>query len=71
MPREQAAGKPTTRRYSAEEKAGAVRRVRALYAELGTDQGTVQRVATQAGYGLEWCARESSRRTSTTGSRRG
>lgn len=53
MPKEQTAGKPTTRRYSAEEKASAVRMVRTLRTELGTTQGTVQRVATQLGYGVE------------------
>jgi transposase len=53
MPKEQSPGKPTTRRYSAEEKASAVRMVRALRAELGTDHGTVQRVARQLGYGIE------------------
>ena len=41
------------RRYSVEEKAAAVRMVRTLRAELGTNQGTVQRVATQLGYGPE------------------
>ena len=35
----------TGRRYSAEEKAAAVRMVRTLRAELGTDRGTAQRVA--------------------------
>jgi transposase-like protein len=53
MPKEQSPGKPTTRRYSPEEKAAAVRMVRALRAELGTDHGTVQRVARQLGYGIE------------------
>ncbi|WP_228480816.1 IS3 family transposase [Microbacterium luteum] len=53
MPKEQAVGKPTTRRYSSEEKAAAVRMVRTLRAELGVTQGTVQRVATQLGYGVE------------------
>ena len=53
MPKEQAAGKPTTRRYSPEEKAAAVRMVRTLRAELGTEHGTVQRVAAQLGYGVE------------------
>ena len=53
MPRELANGKPTTRRYSSEEKAAAVRMVRTLRAELGVTQGTVQRVATQLGYGVE------------------
>lgn len=43
----------TGRRYSAEEKAAAVRMVRTLRAELGTDRGTVQRVALQLGYGVE------------------
>src|SRR5512139_1650159 len=53
MPKEQSAGKPTTRRYSPDEKAAAVRMVRTLRAELGTTQGTVQRVARQLGYGVE------------------
>ena len=46
-------GKPTMRRYSEQEKAQAVRLVRQLRAELGTDQGTVTRVARQLGYGPE------------------
>ena len=41
------------RRYSAEEKAAAVRMVRTLRAELGTSQGTTSRVAEQLGYGVE------------------
>ena len=41
------------RRYSAEEKAAAVRMVRILRAELGTSQGTTMRVAEQLGYGVE------------------
>jgi len=53
MSRELAVGKPTTRRYSLEEKAAAVRMVRALRAELGSEHGTVQRVALQLGYGVE------------------
>lgn len=53
MPRETTPGKATTRRYSPEEKAAAVRMVRALRAELGTDHGTIQRVAQQLGYGIE------------------
>jgi transposase len=53
MPNEQSPGKPTTRRYSSEEKAAAVRMVRTLRAELGTEHGTVQRVASQLGYGSE------------------
>ncbi|WP_307481242.1 IS3 family transposase [Microbacterium trichothecenolyticum] len=53
MPKEKAIGKPTTRRYSSEEKAAAVRMVRTLRAELGVTQGTVQRVASQLGYGVE------------------
>lgn len=53
MPKEQSPGKPTTRRYSAEEKAAAVRMVRTLRAELGSDHGTIQRVAGQLGYGVE------------------
>jgi len=46
-------GKPTTRRYSPTDKEQAVRLVRSLRAELGTDQGTVHRVARQLGYGPE------------------
>ena len=54
MPAEPSSGKkPTSRRYSPEEKAAAVRMVRALRAELGTEQGTVSRVARQLGYGVE------------------
>ncbi len=53
LPKEQSVGKPTTRRYSVEEKAAAVRMVRTLRAELGVTQATVQRVATQLGYGVE------------------
>ena len=53
MPKERSDGKPTTRRYSPEEKAAAVRMVRALRAELGTEVGTVSRVARQLGYGVE------------------
>ncbi len=53
MPKEQTPGRPTTRRFSPHEKTDAVRLVRTLRAELGTDDGTVQRVATQLGYGVE------------------
>ena len=53
MPTQGPSGKPTTRRYSDAEKKQAVRLVRQLRAELGTDHGTVQRVATQLGYGVE------------------
>ena len=53
MPKEKTPGSPTTRRYSPEEKAQAVRLVRTLRAELGTEHGTVQRVAAQLGYGIE------------------
>ncbi|GMA23343.1 transposase [Luteimicrobium album] len=53
MPKEHKPGKPTTRRYSQEEKDAAVRMVRTLRAELGVEHGTVQRVAQQLGYGVE------------------
>jgi transposase len=53
MPKDGTPGKPTTRRYSDEEKAQAVRLVRQLRRELGTEHGTVQRVADQLGYGVE------------------
>ena len=50
MSKERSVGKPTTRRYSPEEKASAVWTLRA---ELGTEHGTVQRVGLQLGYGVE------------------
>ncbi len=53
MERESTSGKPTTRRYTPEEKAQAVRLVGQLRKELGTSQGTVKRVADQLGYGVE------------------
>ena len=53
MSRVSTSGKPTTRRYSDREKDQAVGLVRQLRAELGTDHGTVQRVAGQLGYGVE------------------
>ena len=53
MPKDATPGKPTTRRYNPEEKAAAVRMVRTLRAEPGTEHGTIQRVATQLGYGTE------------------
>ncbi len=53
MPKDSTPGKPTTRRYSPEEKAAAVRMVRTLRAELGTEHWTVHRVAEQLGYGTE------------------
>lgn len=45
--------KPQTRRYTPEEKTAALRIVRTLRAELGTEHRTVQGVATQLGYGVE------------------
>lgn len=53
MSREVTAGKPTTRRYSNDERDQAVRLVSQLRKELGTSQGTVIRVADQLGYGAE------------------
>ena len=53
MPKEQVPGMPTSRRHSPEEKAAAVRMVRTLRAESGTEHGTVHRVARQLGYGIE------------------
>lgn len=53
MPTEQTPGILTTRRYTDGEKAQAVRLVRQLRAELGTEHGTVKRVADQLGYGVE------------------
>jgi transposase-like protein len=53
MATSQGYGRPTARRYPSEEKAAAVRMVRTLRAELGAKHGTVQRVASQLGYGVE------------------
>jgi len=53
MSRETTPGKPTTRRYSPEEKAQAVRLVRRLRSETGQRHGSVKRVAEQLGYGVE------------------
>ena len=53
MGKQQTPGKPTTRRYTPEEKAQAVRLVRQLRAETGQRHGAVQRVAEQLGYGVE------------------
>ena len=46
-------GRATTRRYSPEDKARAVRLVRQLRKELGTTHGTIKRVAEQIGCGEE------------------
>ena len=43
----------STRRYTPAEKTQAIRLVRKLRDELGTEHGTVQRVAGQLGYGVE------------------
>ena len=53
MSEERSPGKPTTRRYSEAEKERAVRAVRQLRKELGTDHGTIGPVAEQLGIGTE------------------
>jgi transposase len=53
MGQEMSPGKPTTRRYSQAEKDRAVRAVRQLRKELGTEHGTIKRVADQLGIGTE------------------
>jgi transposase len=53
MGNERTPGAPTTKRYTPEEKAKAVRMVRQLRKELGTSHGTIQRVAEQLGCGVE------------------
>src|SRR5271156_6567506 len=53
MPTERIPGKSSTRRYTPAEREQAVRLVHQLRRELGTDQGTVARVAKQLGYGVE------------------
>ena len=53
MPTHGQSGKPTTRRYSEAERDRAVRAVLQLRKELGTEHGTVKRVADQLGIGVE------------------
>ncbi len=53
MGNERGSGHPSTRRYSPEEKARAVRLVRQLRKEIGTTHGTIARVAEQIGCGVE------------------
>jgi transposase len=53
MPIEGPSGKPNARRYSEAEKERAVRAVLQLRKELGTDHGTIKRVADQLGIGTE------------------
>ena len=53
MSQETTTGRPTTRRYTRDEKDQAVRLVFELRKELGTTQGTVVRIAEQLGYGTE------------------
>ena len=53
MGSEQQSKSPSTRRYIPAEKEQAIRLVRQLRKELGTDQGAVARVASQLGYGVE------------------
>ena len=53
MPTERTPGRPTTRRYTPDEKAQAVRLVRQMRAERGMDHGCIERVAKQLGYGTE------------------
>ena len=52
MPQEKVPGKPTTRRYSEQEKEQAVRLVRQARSE-GRGHGAIQRIAEQLGYGTE------------------
>ena len=53
MATEHRSGRSSARHYSEVEKAQAVRLVRKLRAELGTERGTVSRVADQLGFGTE------------------
>ena len=53
MATEKQSKSPSLRRYTPLEKEQAVRLVRQLRKELGTDQGAVARVAKQLGYGVE------------------
>jgi transposase len=53
MPHERIPGKAAARGYTPGEEEQAARLVRKLRAELGTEHGTVQRVAGQLGYGAK------------------
>lgn len=53
MGSQDSSGRRTTRRYTQAEKDRAVRAVFQLRKELGTDHGTVQRVADQSDIGVE------------------
>lgn len=53
MPEDTIPGKPTMRCYSTKKKAAAVRMVRTLRTELGTDRGAVKRVEAQLAYVAE------------------
>ena len=53
MSQERSSGKPTTRRYTDADKDRAVRMVLQLRKELGSERGTVGRVARQLGIGVE------------------
>ena len=53
MPAKNPTGKSTSHRYSEAEKERAVRAVWQLRKELGTEHGTVKRVAEQLGIGAE------------------
>jgi transposase len=53
MASQSSSGYPTTRRYSQAEKDRAVRAVFQLRKELGSDHGTVKRVAVQCDIGIE------------------
>lgn len=67
MSKEQVPAKPTSRRYSPKVKAAAVRMVRALRAELGTEHATVHRVGASWGMASNRCVPGCVRPTSTTG----
>jgi len=64
MPNEKSPGKATTRRYSAEEKATAVRMVRTLRTELGSKHGTTNVSPASWATGSSRCAAGRARPTS-------
>jgi len=53
MPGQKSSGKPTTKRYSPEQKERAVRLVKTLRAETGEKHGSVKRIADQLDIGVE------------------
>ena len=71
MPKERIPGKPSTRRYTPAEREQAVRLVRQLRKELGTEQGTVPVWPSSSATASSRCGPGSTRPISTVGMKDG